>query len=185
MIPDSLPTTIKRLESMTFQGCSSLQKINLYHVRTIDVSCFDSCSALTKVESSTSLQSIGSSAFSNCPNLVSFTTQSPQINTVGSMAFAYCAKLKEFNFSVCRAFDDSAFKGTGFTSVNLSGCTTGVINSDLFSMCSKLVSVTFPQHVVALYSECFYQCTSLTSIEILSVGSDSLLNAPHFKNAHH
>lgn len=50
-IPDSLPPNVIKLEALTFQGCSNLQKINLYNVQSIDVSCFDSCYALTKVES--------------------------------------------------------------------------------------------------------------------------------------
>jgi hypothetical protein len=82
------------IESVAFQGCKNLKKIELPSTLTkIDGSAFKGCENLTEITLPEGLTQLSASAFSNCKKLETVTLQS-NIDNIPSYCFQKCTSLK-------------------------------------------------------------------------------------------
>ena len=68
----SFPTTLTLIGWCTFDGCESLDNVDLFHtnLQELDDYAFSSCSELKSMTIPDSLQTLGSQVFCNCSKLV-------------------------------------------------------------------------------------------------------------------
>ena len=97
------------LSNYMFNGCSSLEEINLESIKTVGTYCFQNCVALRAAEL-TSATSIGNYAFNGCSELT--TVKLPAVTTLGTNSFRDCVKLSnvQLNMSL-KTISNSAFRG--------------------------------------------------------------------------
>lgn len=153
----------------------------------------NSSTALTSVNLSDKMASIGSYAFASCKALTSATIMGGDI---GSYAFRYCDALTALTLGDgVTSIGASAFDGCdALTSVTIpksvtigaaafSSCSSltsatvmcPTIGEDMFSICKALTNVTIAEGVVSIGDGAFSSCTNLTSVTIpdsvTSIGS--------------
>ena len=87
-----LPNSIISIMSNAFQGCNSLESININNVTYIGYYAFDGCSNLKVVDISDKAEYIGKYAFRGCSNLTSLTIPD-SVTYIGDYAFASCRSL--------------------------------------------------------------------------------------------
>ena len=111
----------------------------------------------------TSLQSIGSQAFSGCPNLT-------EINLSG------CTNLENID-------DNAFFNCSGLKEINLSNCTSlEIIGNGAFGECQSLETVTLPSSVTTIYDNAFFNCSGLTNINLSNCTSLTRIGSLAFQN---
>jgi hypothetical protein len=69
-----------------FQGCRSLQRVNMPGVKIIEKNAFFHCGSLVEVEFGDKLKTVGDNAFNNCTSLQR--VKLPKVKTIGRCAFA-------------------------------------------------------------------------------------------------
>jgi hypothetical protein len=87
---------IDKVETSAFQGCRSLRGIKLPGVREIEYAAFNYCTAMTSVEFSAKLVTIGGFAFHGTSLRK---IRMPSIRTVELSAFRYCKQLTDLELS--------------------------------------------------------------------------------------
>jgi len=133
--------------------------------------------------SANNVNTIGSSAFSNCTALK--TVDFPAATTIGSSAFFGCTAMKDLYFPVAITIDSFAFTGcTALKTLNLPVVTTigGIEREDrsfpylyvevsnVFAYCTSLEDISLPA-AVAIGGGAFRGCTSLRTIDLPLVAS--------------
>jgi len=121
-----------------FGGCSLLTSVSMPDVQTIGQTSFGGCSSLTSVTMSNSLASIGSFAFTNCPNIISVFFpgnynsnffNNNQFNGIKSGAIAYYLSINTTwnsatslsGFTSKQSYSASDLKGIGYSASQLKG----------------------------------------------------------------
>lgn len=160
-----LPSSIKRIESYAFQGCSSLKEIgDISNCEIIYFQAFTGCISLTNINLSSCSQ-IGPSAFNDCQNLVNIGTLA-KIETIGSSAFYNCKALKEIDLPSNITIGDCAFYNcTSLTKIGSLDKTS--IGERAFYNCTSLKNVDLST-ATKIGAFAFYSCTSLESVGDLS-----------------
>lgn len=157
-----------------------------FHKDTLSIGtgAFSGLSSLTKVTwpRTTSLTSIGRSAFANCDNLQDFTVPS-SVTSIGSTAFSGCVGMTSFTFA-------PGSQMTGLPSGLFSGLRsleTVVLPEDwteipegAFRDLVSLKNVSLPQNLTEIPANAFNGCTSLTHIDLPSTVTAVKANA--FRN---
>lgn len=128
-----------------FAYCSSLQSVNLPKFTQVGDNMFRSCTALQNVTLGT-LLGIGTNTFYGCSALSAITA----------------------NFGSMTAIGQSAFYGSGITSMNCPECTS--LGAQAFYNCGNLTSVLFPK-VTSLARQTFYDCKKLATVDFTKVTS--------------
>ena len=113
-----------------------------------------------------SVTSIGGSAFKNCSDLKSITIPK-SVTSIGSNAFYGCKSLESINIpNSVTEIGISAFNGcSSLTSITIPDGVTSIGNS-AFSGCSSLTSITIPDSVTSIRDNAFRGCSSLESASI-------------------
>ncbi len=151
-------------------------------VTEIGDGAFKNCKTLTKITIPDSVTRIGHNAFSGCTSLTSVTL--PFVGDlktgISRTHFGYLfgaddftkqnkyvpTSLKTVVLTGEPIIDSNAFSGcTGLTSVTIPNSVTS-IGASAFSGCTGLTSVTIPDSVTSIGSKAFSGCTGLTSITI-------------------
>ncbi len=110
---------------------------------------FRDVTTLTNIELHKGITSIGNNAFNNCSSLQNVVVPYT-VSSIGEYAFAGCVSLKNCTFN-------SDISGSRLT-------TTG---KGIFSGCTVLKKVMFPSSIVtADWDEMFYNCSSLTDVNV-------------------
>ena len=172
---------------------------NVYSVTTIGGGSFYNCDSLTSIVipcSVTSIESIGDGtpfgigAFEGCSNLKTVTFgENSQLTSIGNEVFYNCSSLTSIEIpnsvktiGVISAISNGAFEGCS----NLKTVTFGEnsqltsIGNNVFYNCSSLTNIEIPNSVTSIGSGAFNGCSSLTSIEI-----PNSVTWLYFNNYHH
>ncbi len=115
-----------------------------YDVTEIAEDAFKDSNTITTLQIGENITTIDSFSFRRCSNLTTVTfSGTPSITTIGTMSFANCTSLQSFTIpNSVTTIQECAFIVTGLT------------------------SVTIPSSVTTIERVAFYNCTSLTSIEV-------------------
>ena len=115
---------------------------------------------------------INESCFNKCNNLLSDKLDLSECTFIGNYAFNKCSNLSTVDLSACTSIGEFAFSEcTKLTSIgSLNENLTELLKST-FSECTLLNNITLPSSVTTLGNNVFYNCKSLTSIDISNVTS--------------
>ena len=183
----TLPSSLTSINRYAFYNCTSLTSITVengnikYHSsgnclietasKTLVVGCknsviptdgsvasigeyaFAACNSPTSVTIPNSVTSIGYGAFDGCTNLTSITVEKGNNNYHVSGNCLIETKSK----TLIKGFHNSVIPTDGSVTS---------IESDAFSGCTSLTSISIPDSVTSIESDAFSGCTSLTSISI-------------------
>ncbi len=153
-----LPSTLASIKEKSFSGCTSLKTITGgNNVTKLLYGAFDGCTSLETVEFDfEKITELGGSVFDNCQKLNIETLSMPNLTgTLNGYTFGNCKKIKHISSlgSITKmnaSYNAGAYWGPFF------GCT-------------GLISVNLPLTCTALDGRCFYDCTSLTTINLNNV----------------
>lgn len=136
-------------------NCGNLSNINFQNCNITDIgsSAFSCCINLTSFTIPDSVNNIGDSAFDSCEYLTSIVIPN-SITNIGVSAFQRCRRLQ---------------------SINIPGGITS-IKSYTFTDCSSLTSIIIPANVETIGYAAFGRCTSLTTIRLYRVEPPSISN---------
>jgi hypothetical protein len=130
-----------------FNGCSMIESVKMPRMTVIPSSSFSSCSALTNVVFSESLNTIQTSAFSGCSSLPGDVIRPmlhPGLTKIGSNNTDV-----KYIFSGCTSFDgELEWNFPALTSTN-------VVGYCLFQGCTSLSKVTFKTDVLEIRGSAF------------------------------
>ena len=132
------------LGETSFAGSSVISVIMPNTVKYISSGAFDSCKKLKDIQMSSSLITIGLSAFSNCISLSNIDFSSTALKGIDVLAFQGCTNLK------------------GVTFPN----TLVEIREKAFYECSALLEIDLPQSLTKIAGGAFAYCTSLKRVSI-------------------
>ncbi len=161
-----IPAGVTVIKEGTFKN-SYLEEITfLGEVTTIEKEAF-SDTPLTAIYAPM-VTEVGSNAFSNCSALTD--VKMAKLETIGARAFQYCSSLNTgMNWSSkLTKIEKEAFKGCGFTSLDLSVASKDgiVIDARVFENCTKLKSVILPIGMTEVSTAMFKGCTVLKSVDL-------------------
>lgn len=181
-----IPNGVKSLGPATFSGCSSLMSVVIPDsVTSIGYSAFENCSGLKSVVIPDSVISIGYNAFKNCTNLTSIVIpdsvtsidggslsygilngcsalESITIPFVGNRADATSEDTNQYPFGYI--FGTGSYTGGTATEQHYYGSSTSSTTSSTYYIPTSLKKVTVTGGNILRGA--FYNCSSLTSIEI-------------------
>ena len=123
-----------------------------------------SSASLTEVnfESSTNLQTIGSTAFDCCRNLEAMNMPN-SVTSLGRDAFYGCHSLTTLSISTGLTVLKSVFSSCGLTSVTIPEGITE-LESEAFYACTSLESIVLPSSVTTIGNNAFAYCNNLKTV---------------------
>ena len=128
--------------------------------------------------SSTSIKSVGNSAFYSCSALTSVNL--PNVTSISPSAFYGCSKLESVNLPNVTSIDTGAFQSCSkLTSIVLSNVKT--IGSSAFQSCSALTNADFA-NASSIAKNAFSYCSVLTTLILRSSTVCTLSNTSAFNN---
>ena len=171
-----------------FQGCRSLEIVNLDNCATIGAQCFVNCPQLVSVSCQVGV-AVGAEAFSNC-----FSLGAPPntVVSIGNSAFANCKALSVSRWSAVTSLGRNVFENCGVTSLTfdkleeldvaaLGGCSIESLYLTSAKWITNNDNVRLPQSlqrleaqaIEELPSRLMFQCCDLHSVVMGSLGSVS------------
>ena len=171
-----LPSTLLSIGNYAFYG-NQTAALNLPNsVQTIGESAFQNCPGLKNVDlTNTSLVTLGTDAFGNCANLESMKLPD-SVTTYGRGVFNNCPKLASINYPLGLASSGTNVYA-GCTSLETITVPEGVttIPENAFYSSDSLKSVVLPSTLESIGTRAFYRCVSLTELgiprDLTSIGS--------------
>lgn len=160
----------------SFKLCTNITEVNIGPNFNNDTQYmrefFSDCTSLQKVTGLSNITSIPYAMFNYCTSLTSVDIDWTKITSIDSIAFRYSAITGSLTLSSLTSiggnYETGAFKGcVGITQVDLSGSTITSMEGT-FRDCTNLASVTLPNTLQTVGSNCFYN-TKLQSIDLKNV----------------
>ena len=173
----NIPSSVTSLGEGCFAYCSSLTSINIpSSVTSLGGSCFSGCYSLTSINIPSSVTSMGEFCFVGCSSLTSINIPS-SVTSLGEYCFTHCSSLTSIVVDAGNSVYDSRENCNAVieteSNTMICGCAGTVIPSsvtslgeDCFYGCSSLTSINIPSSVTSLGEGCFSGCSSLTAIVV-------------------
>ena len=159
-------TNVTIIEDYTFQGCNSLEEIDLSKIQSFGNGAFESCRSLTEIDLA-ACQTLGTYAFGGCTNLkeVKNFTNFTNVTIIEDYTFQGCNSLEGIDLSKIQSIGNGAFEScSSLTEVNLSACQT--LGTYAFNGCTNLKEVKNFTHFTNVPEGAFYSCQSLETIDL-------------------
>lgn len=176
LISISLPSTLVKIGTSAFNGCSELKELEIPNsVVEIGDGAFGG-TGLTSITIPKSVEKIGNNPFYSCKKLEKIIVESENtvydsrnecnaiIETSTNALVSGCKNtvIPSGVTEIC----ESAFTGcTGLTSINIPNTVTKIGRS-AFSSCHGLSSITIPNSVTEIATSTFWNCKNLASVTI-------------------
>ncbi len=160
----TIDNKVKSIPPMAFTSFYGLENINWStSLTTIGDSAFKLCTALEKVSFGNSLTTIGAKAFYGCSSLTELTLGN-SVQTIGDGAFSL-TKLQNVSFPSSVVYiGNSAFAGCKNLIYITFNDNYADIGDRCFNGCSNLESVEFGDNIKSIGSYAFYQCGKITNL---------------------
>jgi hypothetical protein len=173
----NFPTSITKIDSGAFSGCTKIAKIDLSlcnNLTTIGSQVFQNCSSLTEVILPNVITNISDRLFRNCKNLTNISIPN-NVQTIGKNAFEDCSSLSgiilpnnisrigDYSFQNCT---NLISVGTTGTDITLSKSTINDENLYQTNIILTVAVVIGPSSETSIGYSAFYGCKSLTNITI-------------------
>ena len=135
-------------------------------LNTIGSNAFSGCSSLTEITIPSSLTTIEKSAFLSCSSLNKIVIPE-SVTSIGDRAFYECLSLKEINIpSSVKSIGKAAFYlCSSLTKIAIPSSITSIADGT-FVDCKSLVQVSIPQSIKSIGECAFSKCISLSQIDI-------------------
>ena len=167
----STGTNVLSILNESFNECTGLASITFSNkVRYIGDKAFCNNSGLQSVVFPESLNYIGEQAFYRCTSMPNVTFPSGKVY-LGSSAFEGCINVQSIDVNLADSSGNALFR-------NMTNLQTATINGpltyEMFRGDSNLRSISFLPSITSIGAQCFYNCTSLTSLDLGSTKVASL-----------
>lgn len=169
----NLGSSLTSVGDRAFNDCPLLSSITFSKtLKTIGENAFGRCLRLKSISLPTTVTSISTSAFANC-GLDKFELSNKYCN-IRMYAFINCTSLSSVKLSGTINMNYSVFEGcesllnVDMGNAILADSLRGMVESNIFSSCTKLSAVTLPQNARTIKRGAFYECSSLQSITLPS-----------------
>ena len=141
-----LPSTLIGIENMAFDGCGSIEYLELPDsLEYFGDFSFDRCYKLKSIKIPDRVKTIPSCAFASCDSLEEVVLPS-YLNNIFDDAFKYCRSLKNIKFPDSIFYiSDLAFSESAIETVNITKNLNNLGNG-VFSKCNNLKSITVDQN---------------------------------------
>ena len=164
----TIPEGVTSIQSMTFDNCPSLKRVNISNLSVWYKISFESygnplCNGanlyvnnelVIDIVIPSDITSVNPYLFNGCTSIRSVVIPEG-VTSIGGWAFSGCSSL---------------------TSITIPDSVTS-IGDGVFANCSNLTSITIPEGVISIGEYAFYDCSSLTSINIpesvVVIGNDA------------
>ena len=155
-----IPISVTSIGDYAFSYCHDLSSVTIGEsVSSIGDSAFGSCWDLTSVTIPNSVTSIGQNAFDDCERLTSVTIGT-SVASIGGGAFNGCNSLETVYYNAKSLSIESDNSGPFYKLSSIKNVTFGneveVIPAYLFSNCSNLTSIVFPDNEFSMGRDAFY-----------------------------
>ena len=158
-------TGLKEVAYGMFKWCYSLESIDLSNssVETIGSYAFSNCTGIKSVKFPSSLRTIGAYAFEVCSELESISIPEG-LETVGNGAFMQC-NLRTLSLpNSVKELGNSAFAFNKQLSKIELGTGVDWIPTMCFEFCNSLESLDLPDHITEIGPKAFMYCASLKTL---------------------
>ena len=170
----SIRKGVKVIGNRTFERCDSLTSINISNsVTNIGDKAFTECKSLTNINIPNSVTNIGNGAFSWCDSLSKIIIPRSVVNMNGNPFRAWNGDLhnesKAFIYENQVLFNKDKTTLIAYRSKEKNYIipnSVTYIGNDAFFDCKSLTSINIPNSVTNIGDRAFYNCVSLTGINI-------------------
>ena len=154
LIEITLPPTLTKIGSHTFEGCSSLTAVDLSNVNIIGEYAFSGCISLNEIAFSDKIGYLCNGIFLGCTGLRKITLPT-NIAYIGCECFKDCSSLSDITMLSVMEIDNNAFEGcSGLCSIELPK-TLMHISPNAFSFCDHLQTVQLQNRSVDIDETAF------------------------------
>ncbi|MBQ2979151.1 MAG: leucine-rich repeat protein [Bacteroidaceae bacterium] len=155
--------SINENDMKLFPRMVGLKKLDLSQTDIATISYCNNLSALHTVLLPETVKTLDNEAFYECSSLI--VVDMPGVEQIGDYAFYGCEQLRDIDLSRVKRVGEYAFyECTSLIGANLISAET--LGYYSFSYCSQLQSVTFNDNLQVIPDGCFYNCPSLTTVDM-------------------
>ena len=164
---------VEKIGEEAFRYCSSLESVTIPDtIKEIESLAFEDCTSLVKVIGGNNLEKIGDLVFWGCTHLESIVLSS-SIKECGAI-FVGCDNLKtagpatgDYNVKLgfTETIPNNIFNNSNVVEVTLPD-TIKMLGEKTFASCARLKKIKLPSKLESIPAETFYYCESLENITI-------------------
>lgn len=171
-----LPSTIAKIETFAFDGCASLESIEINGYFTLYPTVFTQCDELTKLKITKDVEKISKSIISSIDNLeeIEVDQKNTHLKTIDGILYNYdvseligCPPKKEGKVIIpngVKIIGDMAFQSCkNITEIEIPS-SVETIEKYAFNICDSLRKINIPGSVKVLKEKTFWQCKELEEV---------------------